>query len=68
MGHKWIIDVLDDLAAFAQQNDLPALAEKLQDTMHLALTEITDRTEGTPGTAQLHGTRSRRVSGQSGAC
>ncbi len=68
MGHKWIIDVLDDLTAFARQNDLQALAEKLEDTTQVALTEISDRAEGTPSVAYGNGTRSRRLSGQSGAC
>lgn len=68
MGHKWIIDVLDDLTAFAQQNDLPELAEKLRDTTHLAVAEINGAAEGAPAVAYANDTGSGRLSGQSGAC
>lgn len=27
MRHDWVLDVLDDLIAYARQNDLPGLAE-----------------------------------------
>lgn len=68
MGHKWIIDVLDDLAAFAQQNDLPVLAEKLQETTAVALAETTVASEGAPVAACVNGVGSRRLPRQSGAC
>ena len=38
--HDWILDVLADLKAFAQQADLPVLAEQLDDTALVALAEI----------------------------
>ena len=68
MGHKWIIDVLDDLAAFAQQNDLPVLAEKLQETTAVALAETSVASEGAPKAAYVDGVGTRRLPGQGGAC
>ena len=51
-GQRWIIDVLADLKAFAEQNDLPLLAVQLGETAVLAQIEISqvpDKvTEGTP--------------------
>ncbi len=40
MGHDWIIDVLTDLKNFARQNDLPVLAELLDDAALVAAAEI----------------------------
>ena len=40
MEHDWILDVLADLRSFAERNDLPALAEQLQETALLATVEI----------------------------
>lgn len=40
MGHKWIIDVLADLEAFALHNDLPSLAGELRKTAFVASAEI----------------------------
>ncbi len=40
MQSDWILDVLADLRAFALSNDLPVLAEQLDDTALVALTEI----------------------------
>lgn len=41
MKYAWIIDVLTDLRSFALANDLPDLAEQLDDTMHVAIRDIT---------------------------
>ena len=68
MGQKWIIDVLEDLKTFAQQNDLPVLAEKLQDTTQTALAEIAAETEEASSVACINGTRSGGVPRQSRAC
>ena len=46
MRSDWIIDVLADLRSFAQANDLPLLAEQLDDTAHIATAEIATRDEG----------------------
>ncbi|SHI98949.1 hypothetical protein SAMN05444000_104117 [Shimia gijangensis] len=40
MKHEWILDVLADLEAFAQANDLNALAEQLDETRLFAASEI----------------------------
>lgn len=40
MQSDWILDVLADLRSFAMSNDLPALAEQLDDTALIALAEI----------------------------
>lgn len=40
MGQDWIIDVLTDLRAFAQANELPRLASQLDQTMAVALSEV----------------------------
>ena len=41
MGQKWIIDVLADLRAFAEANELPGLARHLKVTEAVARQEIT---------------------------
>lgn len=40
MRSDWILDVLSDLKTFAKANDLPVLAEQLDDTAIVALAEI----------------------------
>lgn len=45
MRSDWIIDVLADLRCFAQANDLPLLAEQLDDTALIAVAEIASRDE-----------------------
>ncbi len=40
MNNHWILDILTDLRAFAQQNDLDALAEQLDQTRLLAAVEL----------------------------
>jgi len=37
MADEWIIDVLSDLRNFARQNDLPALAVELDQTLAVAV-------------------------------
>ena len=49
MRSDWILDVLTDLKTFATANDLPVLAEQLDDTAIVALAEIAalhDKTQG----------------------
>lgn len=43
MEHDWIFDVLDDLQAYAKRNELPKLAEQIQETTLLAAVEIASR-------------------------
>ncbi len=51
MGQKWIIDVIADLRAFADQNGLPLLAQQLDVTGTVAQSEIALMTEGAPRAA-----------------
>ncbi len=51
MRSDWILDVLTDLKTFAAANDLPVLAEQLDDTAIVALAEIAalhDRMQDSP--------------------
>ncbi|WP_299968322.1 hypothetical protein [uncultured Roseobacter sp.] len=50
MRSDWILDVLTDLKTFATANDLPVLAEQLDDTAIVALAEIAALHERTQGT------------------
>lgn len=40
MRSDWILDVLTDLKTFARANNMPALAEQLDDTAIVAMSEI----------------------------
>ena len=42
MRHDWIFDVLADLRAYADENDLPALAAQVAVTLRVADIEISD--------------------------
>lgn len=42
MRHDWIFDVLADLRAYADQNNLPALAAQVAATLQVADLEIKD--------------------------
>ncbi len=48
MGHEWIFDVLKDLSSYARANGLPALANKADEALLVALAEITEEA-GKPG-------------------
>ncbi len=54
MRSDWILDVLTDLKTFATANDLPVLAEQLDDTAIVALAEIAALHEKTQGDTE-HG-------------
>lgn len=43
--NEWILDVLADLKSFADANDLPSLAEQLDDTQLIAAAEIASQLE-----------------------
>ncbi len=47
MKHDWILDVLADLEAFANANDLKALAEHLDETRLIAASEIVSASDMT---------------------
>lgn len=40
MGYEWIFDVLKDLKAFAEANDMPELAAKSQEALTVAAAEV----------------------------
>ncbi len=40
MRHDWVFDVLRDLLSYAQRNDLPALAARVEAAMAVARAEI----------------------------
>ncbi|WGI20966.1 hypothetical protein [Amylibacter sp. IMCC11727] len=44
MSQEWMIDVLQDLRKFAIRNQLTELAEQLDDTIHIAVTELVKKT------------------------
>jgi hypothetical protein len=45
MRNDWILDVLADLRSFAQANDMPLLAEQLDDTALIAAAEFVSGNE-----------------------
>jgi hypothetical protein len=55
MAHDWIIAQLDAMTAYADANNLPALAQALRDAKLLALTEIASSdSDQTPQTPSRH--------------
>ena len=44
MGNMWIIDVLNDLRTFAEENGMPVLAAELQQTAAVAAVELETKT------------------------
>lgn len=56
MGHQWIVDVIVDLKTFAQQNELPVLADELERAAGVAVAEIDQKIEGAP--LEVRGDRS----------
>jgi len=63
MGQKWIIDVIADLRAFADQNGLPLLAHQLDVTSTVAQAEIATMLEGAPRAANGNERQSSTVFG-----
>lgn len=62
MGHNWIIDVLADLESFAQQNELPMLADQIGQAALVATAEITATSEGAPTMVLSDGDKVRPIS------
>jgi hypothetical protein len=48
MRHDWIFDTLSDLHAYASRNGLPALAQKVAETLVVARREIDDLDDPSP--------------------
>ncbi len=63
MGQKWIIDVIADLRAFADQNGLPLLAHQLDVTTTVAQAEVASMSEGAPHAANLNASQSAQSFG-----
>lgn len=66
MGRKWIIDVLADLRAFAESNDLPMLAAELEQASRVAEAELTLMHNGLPMAAEGNGARILSREGRTG--
>ncbi|MBU2991794.1 hypothetical protein Q4555_13905 [Octadecabacter sp. 1_MG-2023] len=67
MGQKWIIDVISDLRAFADQNGLPLLAAQLDVTSSIAESEITSMLEGAPQAANVNASQPAAVLAEIGS-
>lgn len=50
MRHDWIFDVLSDLKDYAVQNELPALAAKVEEALILARVEVEAQDDRSPST------------------
>ncbi len=61
MCHDWIFDVLSDLKAYAIQNNLPALAAKVEEALEVARLEIAAKEDETAGAAGRGGPPSGRT-------
>lgn len=67
MGNKWILDVLADLKAFAEANDLPRLADQIELTSIVAAAEIVlgpDPGKGDAGDVKGIGSRAGGAAGR----
>lgn len=62
MQDKWIVDVLSDLMAYAEENGLSVTADWLDDARLVALTEIADMTREKNGNARAYDKPSGRPS------
>lgn len=60
MQNEWIVDVLADLKAFAQNNGMNVLAEQLDDTRLVAVAELAVTGEG----KSTHDSRTAAAVGQ----
>jgi len=40
MANKWIIEILDDLKSFAQENEMPDLARQLERSLEIAHRDV----------------------------
>lgn len=66
MGRTWIIDVIADLQTFAQQNDLPTLADELAKVRSTALVELSSSRKDQAMTAWGEDTDTERLLLQAG--
>ncbi|UWQ18677.1 hypothetical protein [Jannaschia sp. M317] len=66
MSKNWIIEVLGDLRGFASVNDMPNLAEQLEEAIVVAIAEIGQ--VPAPQQADLHGAEVGRYTGPVAGC
>lgn len=62
MSDKWIVDVLTDLMAYAEENGLSVTAEQLDDARLIALTEISNMAREKGENARTYDEAARRPS------
>ncbi|MCB6178497.1 hypothetical protein LHP98_10175 [Rhodobacter sp. Har01] len=60
MRHDWVFDVLRDLMAYAQKNDLPALAVRVEEALAVAEAEVAGLRDGQPMSSAQGSTRTGR--------
>lgn len=48
MSHDWILDVLADLRRYALKNDLPKLADQVEQALRTARMELSQARRGSP--------------------
>ncbi|WP_139840025.1 hypothetical protein [Pseudoruegeria sp. SK021] len=61
MTKDWVLDVLADLRTFAHQNDLPSLAEQLDDTIMVAAADISGSQFAPSGMKPGHERKARNL-------
>lgn len=54
MTDRWFLDVIADMRRFAELNDLPRLAESLDDAALVAQVELAQRTVTVPAAASAN--------------
>ncbi len=62
MSQEWMIDVLQDLRNFAARNELTQLSEQLDDTIHIAVAELTAQAD-CPAVMEQYAKPNRSVPG-----
>jgi len=53
MRHDWVLETLKDLQRYAEKNDLPALAARVEAALAVARVEIAAQDDGAPAHALL---------------
>ncbi len=67
MGNDWIVGVLADLRTFALMNDLPMLADHLDETSQVAKAEIAHKSKGAPAVVRGECAETESIFTQAGA-
>jgi hypothetical protein len=61
MSKDWIIEVLGDLRGFATMNEMPTLAAQLEESIVVAIAEVSQAERGTSRTGKHDAEAARRV-------